>query len=98
MVPSGSLPRTHVLVALGAVFAFLSAACSDDRSDAGPPPDESQPLPTNVGEDAPINLTYVCGNRFVVSNSYRVPISVTYRVVDAATGRVTDIDHDDDRN
>jgi hypothetical protein len=81
MAPCRSLIRTHVPIALGAAFALLSIACSDDRSDAGPHPDESQPLPTNVGEDAPINLTYVCGNRFVVSNSYRVPVSVTYRVV-----------------
>jgi hypothetical protein len=33
-----------------------------------------------VGEDAPINLAYVCGNRFVITNARSVPISVSYRV------------------
>src|SRR5689334_8165487 len=81
MMPCGSLVRARVLPLLVATVPLLSLACSDDRSEAGPHPDDSQPLPTNVGEDAPINLAYVCGNRFIVSNAYQVPVSVTWRVV-----------------
>ena len=84
MAPCGSLLRARTLAAVGAAFLLLSVACSEDRPDAGPRPGDAQPLPTNVGEDAPINLEYVCGNRFMVSNSYRVPVSVTYRVVGTA--------------
>jgi hypothetical protein len=80
MAPCSSLLRARVPAVLGATFALLALGCSDDRSEAGPHPDDTRALPTNVGEDAPINLEYVCGNRFMVSNSYRVPVSVTYRV------------------
>jgi hypothetical protein len=88
----GSPLRARVLVVLGAAFALLSLACSDDRSESGPHPDDTQPLPTNVGEDAPINLEYVCGNRFMVSNSYQVPVSVTYRVVGTAEEGTADLE------
>lgn len=42
----------------------------------------SHPLPVDpdIGQDAPIDLQYVRGNRFLVVNAYTVPISVTYRV------------------
>jgi galactose oxidase len=84
MVPCGSLLRARVLPLLVATVPLLSLACSDDRSEPGPHPDDTNPLPTNVGEDAPINLAYVCGNRFIVSNAYRVPVGVTWRVVGTA--------------
>jgi len=65
---------------LGAAALLVTAACTDDRSEPGPRPPEPDPLDSRGGEGAPINLTYVCGNRFVVSNAHGVPVSVTYRV------------------
>jgi len=81
MPPWGSAVPARVIAALGAAAVLLSPACSDQRTEAGPRPTDLQPLPLSVGEDAPINLSYVCGNRFVVSNAYRVPVSITYRVL-----------------
>jgi galactose oxidase len=34
----------------------------------------------DVGQDSAIDLSYVCGNRFLITNAYGVPVSVTYRV------------------
>jgi hypothetical protein len=44
-----------------------------------------------VGEDAPLNLSYVCGNRFLVSNAYGVPVSVTYRVAGSSEEGTADL-------
>ncbi len=71
------IPRYFVMLVGGSLL--LTTGCADDRSHTGPK--ESEPLPAvEVGEDAPVDLTYVCGNRFIVSNAHAVPITVTYRV------------------
>jgi hypothetical protein len=64
---------------LGAMALAISA-CSDERTGSGPRPPGASPTDPEIGEDAPINLTYVCGNRFVITNAQRFPITVTYRV------------------
>jgi hypothetical protein len=38
------------------------------------------PADVEVGDDAPVDLSYLCGNRFLISNAHDVPVSVTYRV------------------
>jgi hypothetical protein len=57
---------------------FLAGCVDTSGEDAGPkaPP----PLETHETEDAPIRLSYVCGNRFLITNSHSVGVSVTYRV------------------
>lgn len=72
------ISRHFVMLVGGSLL--LTTGCADDRSHTGPK--ESDPLPADVevGEDAPVDLTYVCGNRFLVSNAHAVPITVTYRV------------------
>jgi galactose oxidase len=67
-------------VVLGGFVVLASVGCSDDRSSAGPLVGDPLPADVEVGEDAPVDLSYVCGNRFLVSNAHTVPISVTYRV------------------
>jgi len=54
--------------------------CSDERGGAGPRNGDVPPTDPGLGEDAPINLAYLCGNRFVISNAQNVPVSVSYRV------------------
>jgi galactose oxidase len=81
MAPFAPGRSSRVLGVLGAAALLVSTACTDDRSDPGPRPPEPDPLDSGAGEDAPINLTYVCGNRFIVSNAHGVPVSVTYQVV-----------------
>jgi len=86
------LPRVTFplrVLALGAVVVLAGVGCSDDRSEAGPGPGDPLPADVDVGQDAPVDLSYVCGNRFLVSNAYSVPISVTYRVAGSSEeGRV----------
>ena len=79
-MPRRSVVPARVAALLGGVVALASISCSDDRSGAGPRVDDAEPADVEVGEDAPVDLSYVCGNRFLVSNTYSVPISVTYRV------------------
>jgi galactose oxidase len=80
-----------IVAVLGAVAVLGSLGCSDDRSSAGPPAIEPLPADTDVGMDAPVDLTYVCGNRFLVSNAYAVPISVTYRVSGSGEEGATEV-------
>jgi hypothetical protein len=73
------IPRSAV--ALGRCALVLAIfACSEERSGPGPRPPAAPPTDPEIGEDAPINLTYVCGNRFVITNAQRFPLTVTYRV------------------
>ena len=79
-MPLRSVVPARVAALLGGVVLLASISCSNDRSGAGPRADDAEPADAEVGEDAPVDLSYVCGNRFLVSNAYSVPISVTYRV------------------
>jgi len=72
-------PGRRWLALLGGIIVLAGVGCSDERSGAGPQ-DDVIPEDAEVGRDAPIDLTYVCGNRFLVSNAHDVPITVTYRV------------------
>ena len=80
-----------LLAVLGGAILLASVGCSDERSSAGPRPGDPQPLDPEVGEDAPVNLAYLCGNRFLVSNAYSVPISVTYRVAGTSEEGTVDL-------
>jgi galactose oxidase len=75
---------THIprpAVALGrCAMALAIFACSEERAGSGPRPPAAPPTDPEIGEDAPVNLTYVCGNRFVITNAQRFPLTVTYRV------------------
>jgi galactose oxidase len=68
------------LAVLGAVLSLASLGCSGEPSHAGPRVDEPLPADVDLGHDAPVDLSYVCGNRFLVSNAYDVPIGLSYRV------------------
>jgi hypothetical protein len=72
--------RARYAAALGGVVVLAIAGCSDERSGAGPRAADPPATDVELGDDAPLNLSYVCGNRFLVSNAYGVPVSVTYRV------------------
>jgi hypothetical protein len=78
-------------VVLGGFVLLASVGCSDDRSSAGPSVGDPLPADVEVGEDAPVDLSYVCGNRFLVSNAHTVPISVTYRVAGSSEGGTVEV-------
>ncbi|MGH7579623.1 MAG: galactose oxidase-like domain-containing protein [Gemmatimonadales bacterium] len=65
---------------LGCAAALATGACVDEHSQAGPAVGEPPPGDVEVGADAPLDLSYLCGNRFVVTSAYGAPINVTYRV------------------
>lgn len=72
--------RAHLsrLSLVGGLGLFL-AGCVDNSGD-GAGPKLSPPAETDESQDAPIRLSYVCGNRFLITNAYSVAVSVTYRV------------------
>jgi galactose oxidase len=72
--------RHTVFLGLLTGFAGTIAGCSDERTGAGPHAGEVPTTDPELGEDAPINLSYVCGNRFLIGNASAVPVSVSWRV------------------
>ncbi len=83
------MPRPHSLaVERGLHFSLLSvigglglflAGCGENSGD-GSGPKQAPPVETDESHDAPIRLSYVCGNQFLITNAYSVAVSVTYRV------------------
>ncbi len=64
-------------------FALLVSACREaSDSGAGPRPDPLGSPTTEDDSDQPLRLAYVCGNRFLITSAYSVPVSVTWRVGD----------------
>ena len=69
---------SRALWLLGGVASVLLAGCGESPdTDANARPDA--PLPDQ--EEGPVRLAYVCGNRFLITNAYSVPVSVTYRIL-----------------
>src|SRR5918999_920687 len=83
------MPRLHFVIPArgnplwGGVLLLAAIGCSDERSSAGP--SAVVPLADSVGlgQNAPLDFSYVCGNRFLVYSTYNVPISVRYRVAES---------------
>jgi Domain of unknown function (DUF1929)/Glyoxal oxidase N-terminus len=69
--------RHSIIFGLGA--ALLSAGCRDDAQAPASRP-EAPPEPAATGELAPLDLVYVCGNKFLATNATRSRVTVTYRV------------------
>jgi hypothetical protein len=81
--------RLKLSVGLRASAALLLSACQDNsQSPPGQPevPVEDSPELSNL---APVDLAYVCGNRFLATNSTRSPVKLTYRV--AGTNEIGDL-------
>src|SRR5215210_6778297 len=72
-----SYPRLAYLTS--ALLCSLSVSACHDTTE-GPRPLSETPTEIDDDSDQPIRLSYVCGNRFVLVNSYSVPLSVTWRV------------------
>jgi galactose oxidase len=81
MLPRMYGRRDRLDTLLAAALLASTGACADDQ-DHGPGP-KTQPPAVEEGpdeSDAPVRLAYVCGNRFLVTNTHTVPVTVTYRV------------------
>jgi galactose oxidase-like protein len=76
-------------VAVGALAVAYLLGCGespDTDRDAKP----GTPLPEEQS-DGPVRLSYVCGNRFLITNAYSVPVSVTYRILGSEEDGTADL-------
>jgi PKD repeat protein len=78
------------LVVWGILFAL--GGCGEDTQS---PPDRVETSPELLSNDepgnlAPLDLVYVCGNKFLATNSNRTSVHLTWRVVGSSeTGSIT---------
>ena len=82
--------RLPPVLRLGA--ALLLAACGEDGSHSPPgrPEVSLKPQAEEGGNLAPLDLIYVCGNKFLATNSTRSTVHLTYRVTGSSdAGGVT---------
>jgi len=85
--------RLRSALSLGVVLCVLNA-CGDDGT-SGPTDQPDIPVQgltaaDDAGNLAPLDLVYVCGNKFLATNSTRRSVHLTYRVVGTSeTGGVT---------
>src|SRR4051812_27361883 len=82
--------RPAFLATLAMSAVLLLGACRDisqsPPSGASAPPEE----PPGASMHTPVDLVYVCGNKFLATNSTNAPITITYRVAGTdETGRLT---------
>jgi hypothetical protein len=80
MMQHRSIMPSSCVALLGGIALLASLGCSDERWKAGPSVSDPLPAAIDVGQNAPLDLSYVCGNRFLVSSTYATAVSVTYRV------------------
>lgn len=69
--------RLRLLLGVSAAIYLLGCGESPNTDNDATP---GTPAPAEPAE-GPVRLAYVCGNRFLVTNAYSVPISVTYRLL-----------------
>lgn len=73
--------RLFILVSMGVALPF--SACLDNGQ-SPPARPEIPPVAGPAGSAlAPVDLVYVCGNKFLATNSTNAPVQVEYRVVGA---------------
>jgi hypothetical protein len=72
-----NLPKLSVVFGLGA--ASLTVACHDDSQSPSARIEAPDGSPES-GDLAPIDLVYVCGNKFLATNATRSALDVTYQV------------------
>src|SRR5882724_1240421 len=77
------LRRSLAYAALAGLSAanLLLSGCVDDAQ--SPPSRPEPPLGNDASEGsmlAPVDLVYVCGNKFIATNATRARVQVTYRV------------------
>ena len=79
------------VLCLSAALLFLGACAEDDSHSPPDRPDISLKQQAREGGNlAPLDLVYVCGNKFLATNSTRSTVHLTYRVVGSSeTGSVT---------
>lgn len=74
--------RPHLFAGLWISAACLLGGCADSSHSPPGHPDTSLKQLTNEGGNlAPLDLVYVCGNKFLATNSTRATVHLTYRVI-----------------
>ena len=81
--------RSQVLVLCSSAALFLGA-CKDSSHEPHGRPEPPQEETLDAHGDGPVDLVYVCGNKFIVTNATRSAVHVTYRVAGTnETGSLT---------
>ena len=83
--------RPKLLVAVGLGVACMLGACQD-KSQAPSSRPEAPPLEPDSPEGrlGPVDLIYICGNKYLATNATRSPVHITYRVAGTReTGSLT---------
>src|SRR3982751_1786167 len=72
--------RASVRLALGIVGTIMLSDCQE--SDQSPPARSDVPAPAGTGGSMllPLDLVYVCGNKFIATNATPSTVQVEYRV------------------
>ncbi len=73
----GACSQARALGRFGVVALAVLLGCRE----AGVRDGDSGAETTLIDDDGPVALSYVCGNRFLVMNSYSVPVAVTWHIV-----------------
>ena len=74
-----ALQRCITQMPAALLLSLILAGCHD-TSEHEPRPLSETPSELDDDSDEPLRLSYVCGNRFVVVNSYSVPLNLDWRV------------------
>jgi PKD repeat protein len=78
------------MAALSVGAAFVVSACLDSAQSPPARPDAPKGDGLEGSMLGPVDLVYLCGNKFIVTNSLKSPVHVEYRVVDSdETGSLT---------
>src|SRR5215204_1510158 len=84
------MPKRAKLFKLSIASVLLLGACVDSAQSPPGRPDTPAPDAGGGGMLAPLDLVYVCGNRFLATNSTNTAVEVEYRVAGTGeTGRLT---------
>ena len=67
----------------GPLLAAIVTVCLAGCGETPDTDNEVKPVPPGQGEadEGPVRLAYLCGNRFLITNAYSVPVSLTYRIL-----------------
>ena len=80
------LKACRALVPVLGLSSLLVTACQNDSQAPRSRPEPPAPEVPSDGLLAPLDLIYVCGNKFLATNATGKPVEVTYRVVGTEEG------------
>src|ERR1700704_324595 len=81
----------HLLLFWASSTVLLTNSCQDSSQSPASRPETPQKPPPETGVLGPIDLVYVCGNKFLATNATGGPVQVEYRVVGTEETRTVNL-------